>query len=1650
MKKVKNSWSEGLIMDFAPENTSPNSLTSALNATILTYNGNEMMLQNDMGNARIETAFLPEGYVPVGTCEYGDIIYVVSYNPLINKSQIGCFPSPERNISSEEIGQCNQTLSSSDFQEVRDGKLTGNLISSSVKKIVYDRNLQPGDKYFIYQKVGEDGEEDSFKNFSDYNGERLNSFPKYLKAHVVSIQDDGKIELLDSSVKWYDKYFIPTIQQESEKYDIDSYRDALSSGYSIFSSKISGKLALLVELEKITGFNCTYNVYPNDDKYKVYWNISWSTDNNDINPKYIVLTKSESTEQNIPKAYPDEGYYYKEITSELNNSTYSNYQNTNYNQSINKLAYNIITTDKYGNSIMPIPTKRIIDCKKAIHAQQNNFPRENYYYLDAVTTSIGEINIAYKNAQGEILKPDYIHDDIINNYFKSTVYKEFADFDKGDKGDYIYNYEITPAMPYGLLEEYAIQGSIDFSKVGKDFIELHTWKYYNTEDYATLTLGLDAYVSENKAIAGVDLKFYDAHGLSAVYTINNKESYSGTFTEYIPLNGINTSPKLINRDNNTLIIHKGNSLNDLGITELQEGYLYETDERLYIINIADDQNPHLSKKEDIIYIDPTSENFEFNKCFINDSGILYSNILYGVEIIIKYYYLDSLGNYDITDESSFKREYRWMWTNQMLNPQYKYLKDFKDAVGDLILDVDAYYNINDKWFKNQYLLDYGLQETNNSQELYKNLSANVQEVSESYNIDGNIVIKLKDNYNTFKLNAGEKNAETSILKSNTKLFVYEGASHIENIEGTVIQTDESKFDIFNGIYPIDNNDLSIKPTESIIDNPIFGKEISNETTLYYYKDTTTGEIIRSSTLPTDITQYSLYSKPVPIIIENIDNLDKIVITLTSNYVLNFDKSVTEQPTPQTMSVLSEGIDTTQRIPINGFGSNINIGIGGSNNSSNESTEDSSNDTSLPIITGGYKPDNTPIEDLEDIPLDPKWTDVGTIGCNTQPGNYLYTLEFNRKQIQNNLIYIRIPYELKFIETESNKVKLINIYPEIRILNTKYYSSSKFIPINGVKQLDGSYIYMSNNVLTIQKPIEQPTEQNEEQSGEQSEEQPIEIKIISKNNDSVEVLKAGGLILPTEDLNTENWDKYKNQYYLNIKNSTEQSNVNINYITSTNQEINIQNTYGIDLTNQMDNYLKGKPIPLKYAFSGVHYSKYYKEVQKTTKQLQILVPLLNTVQDLSKYNLRIGDDQKLYFSQFVGMGVGYGDHSHRRITLYQSNNTTVGNKTITHYVSNGGNNKIGITKYSNSHQYWSLWQTKLPFDSGEEYYLKDLINGIVPVLFGNQNRSDPTTIKIVEDYNREIEIAKNPILPDSYIIPTISADGYSFNGDQNKIGLCSFLMKDVNGDIHALNNLFPLIVNKSNEITQSVITNDTIGNLIASPLSNMYIVSNQYSDLSSNYISNIVHLRNQKSKFTKDLIYKFSIQLKGDTQFKDLLLICGVSLKTYITNIKNKCPGLLVDQVNIGINDIIKNIPMQFEFDYIEPDKSIINDEIKKVYIRKSNNDFYSIEPINYNLEQNSIYFINTNNIIEKLHSYIQFKNIESVTLNDNGIVKFNYYDTWRTHPDMEYFTYKNNMLTLVNTNYPSSQLYGIKLNGRNEGISGIVKNEYLTIEGKYA
>lgn len=327
-KITTNTFGEGLIMDFAPDNTPNTSLSNALNATLLTYNGNEMSLQNDMGNGRVESAYLPEGYIPVGVCEFGDIIYIASYNPLINKSQIGCFPSPERNISNKEISDLNTTFSSDELAK------DGTIVNSNIKKIIFgNKNIGPGDKFII--SWGQAGLNN--KNFISNFGNTLQSFaegesywPKLVKLHIVSIQDDGKLIYLDNDVQWYptntknideEQYDDPKsdinnsfpisteefLQNDgvlNDLHNLDEYRHALNCQYSIFQQKVSGKLGILLELESINNFNCGHKIFRRKYKIKegdeekeeevfdIYFSASWDTDNYNINPSGIIITKS--------------------------------------------------------------------------------------------------------------------------------------------------------------------------------------------------------------------------------------------------------------------------------------------------------------------------------------------------------------------------------------------------------------------------------------------------------------------------------------------------------------------------------------------------------------------------------------------------------------------------------------------------------------------------------------------------------------------------------------------------------------------------------------------------------------------------------------------------------------------------------------------------------------------------------------------------------------------------------------------------------------------------------------------------------------------------------------------------------------------------------------------------------------------------------------------------------------------------------------------------------------------------------------------------------------------------------------------------------------------------------------------------------------
>lgn len=100
-KTSVNLFGKGINTDLNPSVTPNELLTDNLNGTLITYDGNEHSLQNDMGNYALKNTNLNSGFIPVGMKSYGDIIYIASYNPTTKQCELGTYPSPKYPDSSE-------------------------------------------------------------------------------------------------------------------------------------------------------------------------------------------------------------------------------------------------------------------------------------------------------------------------------------------------------------------------------------------------------------------------------------------------------------------------------------------------------------------------------------------------------------------------------------------------------------------------------------------------------------------------------------------------------------------------------------------------------------------------------------------------------------------------------------------------------------------------------------------------------------------------------------------------------------------------------------------------------------------------------------------------------------------------------------------------------------------------------------------------------------------------------------------------------------------------------------------------------------------------------------------------------------------------------------------------------------------------------------------------------------------------------------------------------------------------------------------------------------------------------------------------------------------------------------------------------------
>lgn len=262
-QSTSNGFAQGLMMDYHISGVPNNALSNALNATFITYNGNEAILQNDLGNGRVESAYLPEGFIPLGTTSFGGIIYIVSYNPLEDVCQIGSFPSPERNFSQNEDGNGTFSVFLKELEANlnKSFQLVVPLVNPNTGE---EMSLTSGDKFAL-----------NIKDLDQYFGYLIGLSKNYTESVedpsikiCLGIRRDGQIREL-SNLHTYDTYdkgnvynfiSLSSIVENGKINSIDDYRYLIESPYNIVNCNISGTLCLIIKIVTLDTFNETHKI----------------------------------------------------------------------------------------------------------------------------------------------------------------------------------------------------------------------------------------------------------------------------------------------------------------------------------------------------------------------------------------------------------------------------------------------------------------------------------------------------------------------------------------------------------------------------------------------------------------------------------------------------------------------------------------------------------------------------------------------------------------------------------------------------------------------------------------------------------------------------------------------------------------------------------------------------------------------------------------------------------------------------------------------------------------------------------------------------------------------------------------------------------------------------------------------------------------------------------------------------------------------------------------------------------------------------------------------------------------------------------------------------------------------------------------------
>ena len=540
--QAQNTFNEGMVLDNHPLMTPNTVLTDALNATLVTMNGNEMVLQNDMGNARVENAKLPPGYIPIGMKEYGGIIYIACYNPLTNKGQIGCFPSPQRQKTATQISEITPTFKFPDVTYIKEenDEEWYKINSLLTKCEIFPKGtiIRSGDKFSVGLPIssmfGTDNIDSTGENFiSNYdnveNGLVKTPMNRMYTFGVATLDNNGQLRDITNQLKRYkggQQVQFSNIDSDLYKFNCGYWQNEMStkdkdglvsselmdqtnvqSKLNTYNSKLFGRLFLYAKYNTVQSIEVSVIGYKKLD------------DNNTINnPIYTGHTDSDYSDVELPLI---QNQKYLQIDSKILLLIYVNYK------------YNCPDGSKSLNS------KNLVE---PLEGYKYYFDKSNQNIIRGIqfiinNNSIYNLPFSIPNDYNKNYNLGYgypLYDKITNIYSFSQVYTlPLNTTDKISWTAYPVAYFYDNGLKFGEIPDESVSGELNPDNINSGKMELNAWRYYVNNDRVLLTWGFESYPRENDVISEVSFSFYDVAYNTLKWKFFTKErvSYNGEFNE---------------------------------------------------------------------------------------------------------------------------------------------------------------------------------------------------------------------------------------------------------------------------------------------------------------------------------------------------------------------------------------------------------------------------------------------------------------------------------------------------------------------------------------------------------------------------------------------------------------------------------------------------------------------------------------------------------------------------------------------------------------------------------------------------------------------------------------------------------------------------------------------------------------------------------------------------------------------------------------------------------------------------------------------------------------------------------------------------------------------------------------------------------------